>query len=258
MGLHRGLNVSRYAGYHPTDLTHMEQQPFTSGANPFAADSASQFAENPSERCACVLVLDVSGSMAGRPIAELQEGLTSYRDSLAADALARQRVEVALVTFGGSVEVAHSFSTADLFTPPTLVSRGDTPMAQAVNTALDMVEARKQEYRSHGVPFYRPWVFLITDGGPTDAGTFLWPEAVRRIKEGEEGKKFTFFAVGVEGADMERLRELSVRDPLKLKGLAFRSLFQWLSSSQQSVSRSKPADDVPLANPTGPNGWATV
>ena len=65
----------------------MEQQPFTSAPNPFVADAATQFAENPENRCACVLLLDVSGSMAGKPIAELQEGLTVYRDSLAADSL---------------------------------------------------------------------------------------------------------------------------------------------------------------------------
>lgn len=188
----------------------------------------------------------------------MQEGLIAYRDSLAADSLARKRVEVAVITFGGTVDVAHAFSTADLFNPPSLASRGDTPMAQAVNAALDMVDARKQEYRSHGVGYYRPWVFLITDGGPTDANTSLWPEAIRRVKEGEETKKFSFFAVGVEGADFERLQELSVRAPLKLKGLAFRSLFQWLSSSQQTVSRSKPDEEVPLTNPTAPDGWASV
>jgi len=237
----------------------MEQQPFTPFTqNPFLADVANQFAENPENRCACVLLLDVSHSMSGEPLRELQDGLTAYRDSLAADSLARKRVEVAIVTFGGTVEIIQPFTTPDMFVAPTLVSKGDTPMAEAVITALDLVQQRKNEYQTHGVGYYRPWIFLITDGGPTDANTRQWPEAISRIADGEAKKRFSFFAVGVEGADFDRLSQLSKREPLKLKGLAFRKLFEWLSSSQQAVSRSKPADEVLLSSPTGPQGWASV
>jgi uncharacterized protein YegL len=80
-----------------------------------------------------------------------------------------------------------------------------------------------------------------------------------RIKEGERQKAFSFFSVGVEGADFGILGELSTREPLKLKGMRFRDLFAWLSNSQQSVSKSQPGDAVPLVDPTaGPRGWAEV
>src|SRR5438034_275174 len=102
----------------------MEQTPFNVGN--------IEFAGNPEPRCASVLMLDVSGSMAGNPLNELQAGLAVYRDELFADNLARKRVEVAVVTFGGTVDVVHNFSTAESFQPPALVSNGDTPMAQAI------------------------------------------------------------------------------------------------------------------------------
>ena len=37
---------------------------------------------NPDPRCACVLVLDTSGSMHGERIAELNAGLVAFRDAL--------------------------------------------------------------------------------------------------------------------------------------------------------------------------------
>ncbi|AMV19639.1 hypothetical protein VT03_17215 [Planctomyces sp. SH-PL14] len=129
-------------------------------------------------------------------------------------------------------------------------------MGQAIMSAIDLLRDRKAEYKANGISHYRPWIFLITDGGPTDGN--LWKTAAEEIKRGEQSKSFAFFAVGVEGANFEVLNQLSNRQALRLKGLRFRDLFQWLSHSQQSVSRSSPGDAVPLENPTGPEGWASI
>jgi uncharacterized protein YegL len=197
-----------------------------------------------------VLLLDVSGSMNGRPLDELNAGLTVFKDELAADALALKRVEVGIVTFG-PVKIETPFTSASTFYPPNLQSQGDTPMGAAIMQALNMVEDRKRDYRANGISYYRPWVFLITDGGPTDT----WQAAAAAIREGETSKKFAFFAIGVKGADMEKLRQISVREPLSLDGLKFRELFSWLSSSLCSVSRSTPGTEVPIE---APKGWASV
>lgn len=216
---------------------------------------AVTFAENPDPRCPCVLLIDTSGSMNGNPLSELNAGLVQYKDELVADSLAAKRVEVAIVTFGGQVQTACDFSTADAFHPPTLTAGGDTPMGRAIDQALDLLQQRKEVYRQNGIMFYRPWVFLITDGAPTDA----WSGAAERVKQGESSKSFMFFAVGVENANMDILQQISPRAPLKLKGLRFRDLFKWLSNSQRAVSRSQTTDQIPLANPTeGPSGWAVA
>lgn len=204
------------------------------------------FEDNPDPRVACVLLLDNSYSMAGTPITHLNTGLSEFKQALLADPLARKRVELALVTFG-PVEIVTGFTPVDDFDPPTLQAREMTPMGEAILTALDLLERRKQVYRDHGIQYYRPWLFLLTDGAPTDNIN----EAVRRLREAQDQKKCTFFPVGVGDADMDTLKQLAGSTPVwKLQGLQFRELFRWLSSSVSQIAKSQPGSKISLAKPS--------
>jgi uncharacterized protein YegL len=224
-------------------MTTLDQVPFGN----------MEFADNPEPRCACLLLLDTSESMRGDKIRELNAGLVEFALQLRGDAMASKRVEVAIVTFG-PVAVKQPFVTADSFSAPELRASGDTPMGAAVLRAADLIARRKKSYRENGIGYYRPWVFMISDGAPTDDMT----RARDVIEQSEKSKSFMFYSVGVAGADMSALAKISVRKPLRLKGLAFSRLFVWLSHSLSSVSRSQTSDTPALDNPTGPDGWAIV
>lgn len=208
------------------------------------------FADNPEPRCPVVLLLDNSGSMRGDPLRELNLGLKAFAEDLRGDPLAAKRCEIALISFG-PVTVVHDFVLAADFTPTTLLPAGRTPMGEAISRGLALLEERRDAYRRGGLAAYRPWVFLITDGAPTDA----WQDAARAVKAGEAERAFAFFAVGTGQANMDVLRQLSSRDPVRLSGLKFRDLFRWLSSSLRSVSHSTPGTAVTLAPPSG---WTEV
>lgn len=231
--------------YFSSNLTIMEET-YSFEQTPFGTDS---FADNPEPRCPCVLLLDISGSMAGTKIQQLNEGINVYKEELLTDSLASKRVETAVITFG-PVKLESTFHTAPNLYLPNFQASGDTPMGSAIKLALEILTQRKSEYRSNGVQFYRPWIFLITDGAPTDR----WEEAAALVKEGENSKSFAFFSVGVEDANLEILKQISTREPLKLQGLKFRELFMWLSNSMKSVSRSVMGSNVKLLPP----GWAEI
>ena len=92
------------------DKITLEQQPF----------GTVSFADNPEPRCPCLLLLDTSGSMSGRPISELNAGLQAFQSELQADSLAMKRVEVALITFG-RLELSMSSIQPKVFpVPPCL------------------------------------------------------------------------------------------------------------------------------------------
>lgn len=217
-------------------------------------DEAVEFAENPEPRCPCILLLDTSGSMQGAPIEALNEGLRVFRESLIENSLASKRVEVAVVAFDSDVRVVQDFVTADQFEPPTLSAQGLTHIGSGIQQALDMIQSRKALYRVNGVAYYRPWIFLITDGEPQGEPEQIVQQVEQRLKDDEANKRVAFFPVGVENANMTRLAEISVRAPLKLKGLNFNDMFIWLSASMTAVSHSRIDEQVALP----PVGWGVV
>jgi uncharacterized protein YegL len=213
-----------------------------------------EFVENPENRCPVILLVDTSGSMAGGPIEALNEGLRTFKETVIQDEQASLRVDVAIVGFG-PVELIQDFVTIDQLNPPQLVAKGLTPMGEAISFALDLLESRKVTYRTNGIQYYRPWVFLITDGAPNPDSP--WQQAAQRLKLAEQQRKLSFFAVGVQGADMNTLSEVAppMRPPLMLNGLDFKSMFLWLSDSMVRVSSSTVGGDM-VALP--PVGWGQI
>lgn len=210
--------------------------------------------DNTSERLPCAIVLDGSSSMHGRPIEELNAGLKVLEDELKADATASQRVQILLIRLGDddSVEVVTDWTDAMTFSAPTIEANGTTPLGAAVRLALHKLEEQKANYRTNAIPYKRPWLFVLTDGVPTDPD---WEGAAVACKAAEANNQLSFFGIGVGGADMGVLSRFSARPPMRLQGIRFKELFVWLSRSASSASKAAQGSTTQLASPAS---WAEV
>lgn len=198
---------------------------------------------NPAEKhIACVLAVDVSGSMSGAPLQELNEGLKAFGEALKADDKASGCADVCVIAFNHQVTTVLPFSPASEYYVPQLSANGGTCMNEAIITALDALEMRKQDYKNIGVDYWRPWFFLMTDGYATDEGQW-GADACRRLKEAVQRKKVNFFPMGIgPSADFEKLKSYTSNGQvLKADLNRFKEAFQWLSNSLVSASNSNPS-----------------
>lgn len=211
--------------------------------------------DNPTARVPICLVLDTSGSMSGDKINELNEGIRLFYDAILNDNFAKYSAEIAIVTFGGNVRKILDFSSIEKQDVPILTAYGNTPMEEAVNLALDLLEQRKKEYSNAGVDYYQPWMVLMTDGCPDVVPS----RSAQRTRELIENRKLTIFPIGIgPDADLNTLRMFSPkRDPLRLKGLRFKDFFEWLSKSVSRVSQSIPGERIEL-DIEGIKGWGEL
>ena len=201
-----------------------------------------EFADNANERTPCVLVLDCSGSMRGEPIKQLNIGLKALEKELKEDIDASSRVQILIIkAFGKSqVDISSDWTDAMNFVAPHMEADGLTPIGFAMETALKKIEAQKSLYDDCGISSKRPWIFIISDGEPTD---YDWEKTAKKCREAQENKKVIIHAIGTEGANLEKLAKFSTLPPRRLNGLKFTEFFLWLSRSVSCVSKASPQTD---------------
>lgn len=214
---------------------------------------------NPGERhIPAVILVDNSGSMDGAPIDELNQGLINFGNALLEDSLARGRADVCIISFNSNVRTEMSFRPAADYTPPVLSAGGLTVLNQAIINGLDVIEMRKAQYKKQGVSYYRPWLFLLTDGAPTDSE--YESDAKEKLRSAIANKKIVYMPMGIgQYADTKKLQEYYPEDTkakvvLKADANRFKEAFVWLSSSISMVTKSNPNITDQIELPTTPSG----
>ena len=222
--------------------------------------------KNRYRRTPCILLLDTSYSMNGQKISDLNSGLQQFFAEVKAHPVASQSVDTCIIGFG-PVRIIRDFHTSsELPEVPKIEALGTTPLTEALELSMLLVEKRKELYRNTGVQYFRPWIWLLTDGIPTDeCGNFSedYKRLLNPLQLAAQEKKFELFAIGfnLDATGKQILNELSRpwgRKSLNLKPGMFSEMFSWLSASLRNVSTSQPGETIPFKRPDGDDGWAFI
>jgi uncharacterized protein YegL len=215
------------------------------------------------------LLLDTSSSMAGAPIQSVREGLEQFQREVANDPFARDVVKVGVITFASDAQlVTGGLVPISDFQPPQLVASGVTRLDLAFKVLLESMDRDvRHPVKGGHKGDWRPVVFILTDGRPTDENGHetdrLWRPARDAVINRPKGmnKPSVIVAVGCgPDVDDETLKAISTDTAFRMGSdeAAFVALFQYLSRSITSSVQPGGDPEDPFANMPTPPGLVRI
>lgn len=113
-------------------------------------------------------LIDVSESMVGEPIEQVQEGMNSIIKELRTDPYALETVYISIIVFAGKAQKITPLIELYNFYPPKLPIGGGTSLGNAFNFIMDEMDNSLQKTTMEQKGDWKPIIFLFTDGNPTD------------------------------------------------------------------------------------------
>jgi uncharacterized protein YegL len=188
--------------------------------------------ENNTRRLPVYLVLDTSGSMAGEPLESVRQGIKAMLSDLRSDPMALENAYLSVITFADSAVQVAPLTDLMSFQEPVLNAGGYTSLGQALTLLEDKLASECHKGTHHEKGDYKPLVFLMTDGQPTDS----WEAAADRVKQ-QKPANIIACAAG-PGADSKLLQRIT-ETVVELKTLQpeqMRAFFKWVSRSVKVAS----------------------
>lgn len=203
------------------------------------------------------LLLDCSGSMMGEPIEAVRQGVKALLSELKGDPQALETAYLSVITFDSSARQVIPLTELMQFQEPELKASGATALGGALNVLMECVntEVRKSSETQKGD--WRPLVFILTDGAPTDVEAF--GQAAQALKS-MKAANIVACAAGSR-ADTTYLRQIT-ENVLMMNTLSAGDMarfFAWVSGSIKMSSKSvdaRPGAAIELPPP--PEGFVIV
>ncbi len=175
--------------------------------------------------------------MVGEGIDGANAGVRQLLLDLHSDPHALETVWISIITFSATATQILPLSEMIGIRAPQLKVQPGTGLGSALRLLRECMAREVRTHSAQSKGDWKPLVFLLTDGDPTDE----WREAARILKEptASGGKKLNLIAIGC-GEDANPLVLNEIADTVLMMGeseLDFRSIFQWISSSLSVTSQ---------------------
>ncbi|MDE6342800.1 MAG: VWA domain-containing protein [Muribaculaceae bacterium] len=196
------------------------------------------------------LLIDTSGSMRGEPIESVKVGLETMISSLRRDPFALESVSLSIITFDREVKQVVPLTPLDDLQLPEITTpeSGPTHTGEALRLLCSMVDREVNRGDASRKGDWRPLLFIMTDGKPSDIQTY--EEMIPEVKKRNFGAIIAC-AAGMQ-AKTEPLKRLTddVYSLDTLDSTSFASFFKWVSDSIGVGNRSIGAtEDLVLPPP---------
>lgn len=196
------------------------------------------------------LLLDCSGSMSGEPIEAVRQGVKALLSDLRTDPTALETAYLSVITFGSTAQQVIPLTELMAFQEPNLDANGTTAMGDALRVLDRCIEQEVQKSSATNKGDWKPLVFLMTDGQPTDS----WESSADQIKQKRIGNIIACAAgPGADATPLKRITEIVV-SLNNLQPETLKAFFKWVSSSIKTTSQSvaQVAADAPVNLPPPP------
>ena len=178
------------------------------------------------------LLLDTSGSMTGEPIEAVKNGVQMMVHSLRQNPQAIETAFVSIITFDSEAKQLIPLTDLASFQTVDLKAAGTTALGAALGLLADKLENEVTKTTLEQKGDWKPIVFIMTDGVPTDD----WQAGFQKLKAVKKGL-IVGCAAG-NNADDKVLKEISDQ-VVRLSNTDADSIgkfFQWVSASIATTS----------------------
>jgi uncharacterized protein YegL len=180
------------------------------------------------------LLLDCSGSMAGEPIESVRQGVRALLADLRGDPQALETAYLSVITFANTAQQVCPLTELMSFQDPNLSAGGGTSMGAGLKLLEDCLENEVHKPTPTQKGDWKPLVFLMTDGQPTDT----WEPQADRLKSRKLGNVIACAAgCGANSTLLKRITEIVV-EINNLQPDTLKAFFRWVSSSIKTTSQS--------------------